>query len=270
MDFPRSTQNDDGMKNPLSAVLAAIVLASACVAPSLASPQACTNLVLTGHPTYAPFAWAAGGTLRGAGIDVVRRLAKDAGVSIEVVNEGSWDAAQSAVKSGKADAIVGLYMTHARLPFFSYVQPAIAPDPSAVVVRAGDPFAYKNWNSLIGKKGAASKGESYGHAFDAFVHDRLTLAQVDGFKGVYAALLEKRADYGLVGYYAAITDAPKTVRIAESNFVTEGLYLAFGKSSPCAARLTPVFAKDIARLAADGTVKRMLAASLAEYTASKH
>jgi len=258
------------MKTSLTAFLGAAVLALSTVAPAFAAaPQPCTKLVLTAHPTYPPVAWASGSTLRGGGIDVVRRLAKDAGVPIVVVNEGSWEAAQSAVKSGKADAIVGLYMTHARLPFFDYVQPAIAPDPSAVVVRAGDPFAYKNWQSLVGKKGAVSKGEAYGHAFDAFMHKSLTVQEVTGFEGVYAALLDKSADYGLVGYYAAITGAPKTIRIAEKNFVTEGLYLAFGKNSACGARLSAVFSKDIARLQKEGIVDRLFDASLKAYTSRR-
>ncbi len=230
----------------------------------------CSNLVLTGHPTYPPVSWATSGTLHGAGIDVVKRLAKDAGVSVTVTNEGSWDAAQAAVKTGKADAIVGLYKTRARMPFFNYVDPAIAQDPSAVLVRAGDPFVYKNWNSLIGKKGAVSAGESYGHAFDAFMQMHLTTLSVTGFGAVYDALLAKRADYGLVGYYAALAEAPPTVRIVESNFVTEGLYLAFSKASPCGPKLSAKFSKDIARLIKAGVVKRYFDASLREYKATKH
>jgi polar amino acid transport system substrate-binding protein len=226
---------------------------------------ACAQLVLTAHPTYPPFAWATNGTLQGAGITIVERLAKDAGVPVKVVNEGSWDAAQQAVKSAKTDAVVGLYRTPARLPYYDYVEPAIAPDPSAVVVRAGEPFTYKDWDSLIGKRGAVSMGEQYGPNFDAFMDAHLTVARVAGFDGVYRALIEKRADYGLVGYYAAITGAPKSIRIAEDNFVTEGLYLAFGKQSPCAARLSPVFSSDIKRLTADGTIKRIFDRAIAQY-----
>ncbi len=257
------------MKISLSALLCATVLALCAVAPAIAAPRACTKLVLTGHPTYPPVAWADGATLHGAGIRVVERLAKDAGIPITVINEGSWDAAQAAVKSGKADAIVGIYRTQARLPFYDYVQPAIAPDPSAVIVRAGNPFVYNGWSSLIGKKGAVSKGEAYGHAFDTFMHERLTMQEVTGFAGVYQALLDKQADYGLVGYYAAIADAPATIHIAEKNFVTEGLYLAFGKGSPCGARLSAAFSKDITRLIAAGTVKQLFDASLEEYKATK-
>lgn len=259
------------MKISLLALPLSVLLSAGTLVPAAAATaQSCARIVLTGHATYPPVSWAAGSTLRGAGISVVERLAKDAGVPIVVVNEGSWDAAQAAVKSGKANAIVGIYRTQARLPFFNYVEPAIAQDPSAVVVRADSRFVYKNWNSLVGKKGAVSKGESYGHAFDAFMHEHLTTQDVTGFGGVYDAVLGKQADYGLVGYYSALAGAPPTIRVAEKNFVTEGLYLAFGKSSPCGARLSAGFSKDIARLAKDGTIERLFNASLAEYTSAKH
>lgn len=257
----------------ISAVVCAIALGVVVMAPSpagAATAGACPRIVLTGHVTYPPVSWADGSTLRGAGILIVQRLAKDAGVPISVVNEGSWDAAQAAVKSGKANAIVGIYLTQARLPFFDYVKPAIAQDPSAIVVRADSRFAYKNWSSLVGKKGAVSKGESYGRAFDAYMREHLTTQDVSGFDGVYRALLEKKADYGLVGYYSAITDAPVGIRIAEKGFVTEGLYLAFGKASPCGAKFSVAFSKDIARLVKDGTVRRLFQAGLTEYKSTKH
>jgi len=244
------------------------VVSSPTLAPAAAAPARCTRLVLTAHPDYPPVAWAHGGTLRGAGIEVVRQLAKDADVPLVITDEGSWAAAQSAVKSGKADAIVGLYRTPKRMEFFDYVQPAIAPDPSAVLARVGEPFSYTGWNSLIGKKGAASHGEAYGDTFDAFMKARLTIQRVSGFSGVYQAVADKSADYGLIGYYAAVTGAPKSIRIVEPNFVTEGLFIAFGKHSACEARLTPTFSKDVKRMIADGTVKRLFAAALAQYKAS--
>lgn len=248
------------MKIMLSVAAYVVALGVVVMAPSpatAATAGSCARIVLTGHVTYPPVSWADGSSLRGAGILIVERLAKDAGVPISVVNEGSWDAAQAALKSGKANAIVGIYLTQARLPFFDYVKPTIAQDPSAVVVRADSRFVYKNWNSFIGEKGAVSKGESYGHAFDAFMRAHLTTQDVSGFDGVYRAVLEKKADYGLVGYYSAITDAPAGIRIAEKGFVTEGLYLAFGKASPCGAKFSSAFSKDIARLVKDGTVQRL-------------
>lgn len=233
-----------------------------------AAVPGCTRLVLTAHPAYPPVAWAHNGTLEGAGIEIVRRLAADNGVPVSVIDEGSWDAAQSAVKSGKADAIVGLYLTKPRQQFFDYVQPAIAPDPSAVVVRDGEAFVYRDWNSLVGKRGAVSEGEQYGHRFDTFMDSKLTMQRVKGFEGVYAAVLSRRADYGLVGYYAAVTGAPRGLRIAEKNFVTEGLYIAFGKHSKCAS-LIPSFSNGVRKLIANGTRDTLFAKALEEYKARR-
>jgi polar amino acid transport system substrate-binding protein len=221
-------------------------------------------MVLTAHTAYPPVAWAHNGSLEGAGIEIVRRLAAANRVKFSVLNEGSWNAAQTAVKSGKADAIVGLYLTTPRRQFFNYVLPAIAPDPSAVVVRRGEPFLYRGWNSLIGKRGAVSEGEQYGRAFDTFMDSKLTTRRVKGFEGVYNALLQHKADYGLVGYYAALTGAPRSIKIAESNFVTEGLYIAFGKSSRCNS-LIPAFSAGVKRMIADGTTKRLFADALRTY-----
>jgi len=254
------------------AFLCALSLGIACaaaVSADSAKRAGCTRLVLTGHPSYPPVAWAAGGTLEGAGIALVRRLAKDADIPIVVVNKGSWAAAQQAVRGGKADAIVGIYLTQERAKFLDYVRPAFAPDPSAVLVRANEHFVYKNWNSLIGKHGAVSAGEVYGARFDAFMHAKLTVRRVNGFAAVYQTIIDKEADYGLAGYYPALTGAPKgKLKIVEPNFVTEGLYLAFGKSSPCSSKLSARFSKDVARLIADGTVKRLMATALSNYLAS--
>jgi polar amino acid transport system substrate-binding protein len=221
-------------------------------------------MVLTAHNAYPPVAWAHNGTLEGAGIEVVRRLAAASGVALSITNEGSWNAAQTAVKSGKADAIVGLYLTGPRQQFFNYVQPAIAQDPSAVVVRRDETFVYRGWNSLVGKRGAISEGEQYGRRFDAFMDSKLTTQRVKGFEGVYSALLQREADYGLVGYYSALTSAPSSIRIAEPNFVTEGLYIAFGKSSRCNS-LIPAFSAGVKRMTTDGTVRKLFADATRAY-----
>ena len=82
---------------------------------------------------------------------------------------------------------------------------------------------------------------------------------------VYAHLAAGRAAYGLSGYYAAVTTAPKSLAIAAPDFVTEGLYLAFGKQSRCVAALTPKFSSGIAAMVANGSIKRIFAAELKRY-----
>jgi polar amino acid transport system substrate-binding protein len=253
------------MRTLLIVLLGVLLTASTPIERTVsAATPGCSRIVLTAHNAYPPVAWAHNGTLEGAGIAVVRRLAAANGVQLSVTNEGSWNAAQTAVKSGKADAIVGLYLTRPRQQFFNYVQPAIAPDPSAVVVRRDESFVYRGWNSLIGKRGAVGEGEQYGRTFDTFMDSKLTTQRVKGFDGVYSALLQRKADYGLVGYYAALTTAPRSIKIAEPNFVTEGLYIAFGKSSRCNS-LIPAFSAGVKRMAASGTTRKLFADAMRAY-----
>ena len=223
-------------------------------------------MILTGHPAYPPVAWAAGSTLEGGGIVVVRRLARDHHVGLKVVNEGTWENAQTAVAHGTADAIVGIYETQQRKSFLNYVHPALAPDPSAVLIRPGEKFVYKNWNSLIGKRGVAGAGESYGPKFDAFAASKLTIVRVATLQDVYQTVIDKKADYGLSGYYAALTSAPNgKIAFATKDFVTEGLYLAFGKQTPCGSALSSAFAAEIQTLRSSGTIDKIFARNLKRY-----
>jgi ABC-type amino acid transport substrate-binding protein len=225
----------------------------------------CTSFVLTGHPAYPPVAWAKGGSLQGGGIDVVRRIAGANGIAVRVVNEGSWDDAQLAVREGRADAIVGIYETPAREVYFDYVHPALAPDPSSVLIRDGEKFNYAGWKSLIGLRGVVGAGESYGPKFDAFLESKLTTYRVATLADVYKELAEGHADYGLSGYYAALTTAPKSIAIAAPDFVTEGLYLAFGKQARCESAFAPKFSSGIAAMVANGSIQRIFAAELKRY-----
>ena len=228
-------------------------------------PAACSSFVLTGHPSYPPVAWKSGSTLTGGGIDVVRRLAQASGVKMNVLARPTWDDAQKAVQDGRADAIVGIYKTQQRLQYYNYLSPALAPDPSAVVIRAGETFVYKNWNSLIGKRGVVGEGESYGTKFDNFLAAKLTTYAVPTLHDVFEQVLAQKAQYGLSGYYTAVTSAPAGIAFASQDFVTEGLYLAFGKQSACGKVLASAFSSGIAKMKSDGTIDRIFARELKRY-----
>jgi polar amino acid transport system substrate-binding protein len=261
------------MKTPNTLVLLAALVASLAGCSSSAptvtvtpvTPAVCTSFVLTGHPSYPPVAWKSGNTLTGGGIDVVARLARASGVKMSVLAQPTWEDAQLAVRDGRADAIVGIYKTKQREVYFDYLTPALAPDPSAVVIRAGEPFDYQNWDSLIGKRGVVGAGESYGSKFDAFLAAKLTTYSVPTLADVFAQVLASKADYGLSGYYTAVTSAPKGIAFASKDFVTEDLYLAFGKQSRCGTALASAFSAGIAQMKSAGTIDRIFARELKRY-----
>lgn len=248
----------------LGALAGALCLAVACVTAP-ASAADCSRLVVTGHPHYAPVSFADGNTLQGGAIELVRRMAQDAGVAVTVLNAGTWEDAQKATEEGKADVIVGIYKTPEREKNLAYVSPSIADDPSSIIVKSDAQLAYKSWSSLIGKKGLVSDGESYGQKFDDFMASKLTVQKVQGFPEMFKALVAGAGDYGLIGYYAAITGAPKdTVKIAVKDFVSEPMYIAFGKNSACRS-LEPAFRKGIRHYVKNGTIDRLWKIGLSDY-----
>ncbi len=90
------------------------LLAVGTVAPAR-TEQACAALVITGHPSYPPVAWAAQGKIVGAAPELVRAIAAKLGVR-EVVSKdyGSWEGAQAAARNGEADVIFGIYKNDER------------------------------------------------------------------------------------------------------------------------------------------------------------
>jgi polar amino acid transport system substrate-binding protein len=73
------------------------------------------QLVITGHPSYQPVAWAAHGKIVGAAPDLVSGIAAKQGVKDVMSKDfGSWEGAQAAARDGKADVIFGIYKTNAR------------------------------------------------------------------------------------------------------------------------------------------------------------
>lgn len=251
-------------KTVLGAIVASLFIATAATAAS-AGTKDCSRIVVTGHPHYAPVSFATGNTLEGGAIALVRRIAQDAGVPVTVLNAGSWEAAQKAAADGTADVIVGIYRTPEREKSLSYIRPAMASDPSSVIVPAAGKLDYKSWSSLVGKKGLVSEGESYGTKFDGYMAKNLTIDKVKGFPALFTALAAGGADYGLIGYYAAVTGAPKDkIKIAAKSFVSEPMYIAFGRNSACRS-LEPAFRKGVRQAIKNGTVDRLWKIGLADY-----
>jgi polar amino acid transport system substrate-binding protein len=145
----------------------------------------CTKIVATGHPQYPAIAYKDGDNIAGAAPMLVGAIAKTLKVPLESKHMGTWEEAQAAARDGKADMIFGIYYNDERATYLDYVKPAFMFDEVVVFVAKDKPFAYKDENDLIGKKGATNQGESYGNDFDAFIKDKLTVARTDGIDDAF-------------------------------------------------------------------------------------
>ena len=239
------------------------LLAVGTVAPAR-TEQACAALVITGHPSYPPVAWAAQGKIVGAAPELVRAIAAKLGVK-EVVSKdyGSWEGAQTAARNGEADVIFGIYKTDERARTLDFIEPPFMTDPVAVVVRKGDGLALAEWSDLKGRKGVTNAGESYGDKFDTFMGSDLTVARADGVDKAFAALLGGQADYLIIGLYPGRDEARRLgivdkVAFLPKELLSSPMYVAFSKQFKCGAALRTGFAADIKAAVDSGLVRQLL------------
>ncbi|MGE4219990.1 MAG: substrate-binding periplasmic protein [Alphaproteobacteria bacterium] len=239
-------------------------LAAALLAPALAFAQgACPSLTVTGHPSYPPVSEAKDGTLVGAAPKLVAAIADRMGVkTVTVKDYGGWDKAQAATRSGEADAIFGIYKNDERAKWLDYVDPPFMMDPVSIVVRKGEGFAFAGWDDLKGRKGVTNAGESFGNKFDAFMAASLTVARADGVDKAFAALMDKRADYLIIGLYPGKLEAEKMGLADKVVFLDKpvdsfGMYVGFSKASKCNA-MKAEFAELLAKGVESGRVDKLI------------
>jgi polar amino acid transport system substrate-binding protein len=230
------------------------------------SDPACAALVITGHPSYQPVAWAAQGKIVGAAPNLVSGIAAHLGVKdVTSKDLGSWERAQAAVRDGEADVIFGIYKNDVRAAYLDYVEPPFMMDPAAIVVRKGAGFTFAEWRDLKGRNGVTNAGESYGDAFDAFMAKELTVARAAGVDKAFAALLAGQADYMIVGLFPGRDEVRKLglsdrVEFLPKELVSAAMYVAFSKRSKCGALRTG-FSAGI-QTAVDGdTIRQLLEAA---------
>ena len=250
-----------------------VLLAATFSASAVHADEICKKIVATGHPDYPVMAFKQGSHIEGAAPLLVGEIAEELNVPFEANYMGSWSEAQSAARAGNADMIIGVYYNDERAKYLDYVEPPFAYDPVVVFVASDKPFKFKGRDDLVGKNGVANEGESFGTTFDAFLKAKLTITRVDGLPAAFDALLSGKADYVIAPYYpgtAQLVRLNKQDKIAslEPPLLSEELFVAFSKKSPCAA-LSPKFGAGIMARTEDGRFQDLVRDVLAEWEVEK-
>lgn len=223
--------------------------------------ERCNALVVTGHPAYPPVAWGSDGKIVGASPELVIKIAKELKVEkVSSVNFGSWEKAQAAIKDGRADIIFGIYKDQERLAYMNYIEPPYMLDPVSIVIRSNEKIQFSEWSDLKGLKGVTNLGESYGNQFDAYIKSNLSVARSNGVAQAFEQLLNKQADYLIIGTYPGKMEANKLKILSKIQFlpkpaVTANMYVAFSKKSKCYAELKDGFSAGIKKALSSGEVK---------------
>ncbi len=257
----------------LPAVFACLFVPALLLAADVAQAQdrSCDRLVITGHPSYPPVAWAEHGKIRGAASALVSTIAEGLGVKHVTSRDfGSWEKAQQAGRNGDADIIFGIYKNDERQGYLTYIEPAFMLDPVAIVVRRGAGFTFATWADLKGRKGVTNSGESYGDKFDTYMDKELIVARVQGVDDAFHALLDGKADYLIIGLYPGRNVARRLgvatkVRFLPQQIDAAKMFIAFSKKSTCYEALKEGFASRLKADVDSGKVDALLAAAQRHY-----
>jgi polar amino acid transport system substrate-binding protein len=244
-------------------VLFAAVALSACDEKSNpTSPDRHSAVIASGHPEWPPIMFQSGSLIDGAGPALLKKILDGAGVAVTFPYTGTWDQVQAKARSGEVDMLVAAYKTTEREGYMLYSD-AYTTDPVAIYVARGKAFPFDSWDVLIGKRGIAMVGDSYGQAFDDFAAARLTLTRATTTTEAFTLLATGQGDYFLYSLYAG-DDFLKKANMASQfeslpKFVAEeNFYITISKNSPYVAAL-PRINQEIAKYKADGTVNALIA-----------
>ena len=201
----------------------------------------CERMVATGNPEYPPYLWRDPKNpqqLIGANADLLKHLAKELGVVVDIIYTGPWSRAQDEVRTGRVDLIAGAFLTLPRLETMDYIHPPFYSTPSVVWVHRGAEFPYAGWEDLRSRTGDTLVNNSFGQQFDAYAKSNLTLEGVSSLTQAFQKLLLGRTDYVLYERYPgqALADSlgmQDDLLVLDPPISSEGLHLTLSHNSAC-------------------------------------
>ncbi len=205
------------------------------------SSRAAEPLLVSGNPEAPPIVWEKSGKLVGVGPEAVSRILGDMQVPFIIKNSGTWKQVQKKAENGAVDLIVSAYKNRDRQHYMMYSVPYLK-SPVVIVVRKGNKFPFTSWNALIGKKGVANTGESFGEKFDTFIHDKLDITYMP-YERAFEMMKLGTADYLVIDLYPAIIyskllNVEDKIEFLDNPATVQQFYMTVSKKSP-ATQLLP-------------------------------
>lgn len=217
----------------------------------LAFAQVCETLVVTGPPNSPPSSWVMDQKLVGASVEFVETVAKAAGITnVENKVFNTWTEALDAARLGHVDLIFSAALSAERERYLNYIRPSYAGQNLYVVVRKGESFPLLKYDDLLGRRGGAGIGESYGGGkFDQFVSKKLKLIRSPNISDSLELLFNNKVDY-VLGYENAINSEIFTKNLLGKLDIVltypsyAETFLALSKRSKCSS-LVATFSAEI-------------------------
>lgn len=226
---------------------------------TLQSAMASQPLVVTGNPEAPPIVWEKRDKLVGVGPEIATRILGSLQVPFTIKPTGSWAQVQENAKNGTVDLVVSAYDNAERRQYMNYSLPYLE-SPVVIVVKRGKSFPFTAWKDLIGKKGVANTGESFGEEFDTFIKDKLDVTYVP-YERAFQMMALDTADYLIVDLYPAIIyskllNAENKVEFLDAPATTQFFHMTISKKSPY-TKLMPQINVQIKAMKKNGDFKKL-------------
>jgi polar amino acid transport system substrate-binding protein len=240
-------------------------LAALTLSSGLSQAQECPTLIITGPPAGAPASWVKEGKLIGAATELVESLALKAGAKkVETRVFATWAEALAATYKGEVDAIFSAGWSEERARYLDYVQPSFGSQFLYVLVKRNNAFQFQKFEDLLGRKGAATLGETYGDGtFGEFVRKDLKLERAPELSKVIDLLLEDKVEF--IFAYENAAYSQMMIRNLGTKLQTLPAYptraetfIAFSKRSKCSGVLRKRLSEQVALANTNHTYRKLL------------
>ncbi len=232
------------------------------VLPRGFATAACERVIVSADPEFPPFAWYDGQILRGASVDIAIQVLDRLRLPYEIRYVGPFPRVLQAARDGTIDLITELKNTPERMDYLAFPSTPIFVNPVAVFTRHDSNLVYRNWEDLIGRRGAITLANKFGGGFDEFLERELTIERPPRIELGFAMLAQQRIDYFVTSYYPGlgymIDSGREAEFVARQPYVTASdNFIGLSRASPCIARLNDID-RVLAELVESGEVQRIV------------
>lgn len=219
-------------------------------------------LISSGNQSYPPSSWQEAEAIVGVAAELTQMIFAELGIKTESKYVGPWKRVQKEAVDGTIDVITTIYKNKEREEYLDYPQTPYMDDPNVIWVWKGKTFPFEKKEDLIGKKGLAVLGDSYGEEFDKFIAEKLTIERASELLMNLKKLQAERGDYMPYGLHSGIIAAKQygydgKLEYLPKPLLSEGMYIAISKKSKFRKYL-PELEKGIRKYKADGTIDRLI------------
>ncbi|MHC6226512.1 substrate-binding periplasmic protein [Pseudomonas sp. X10] len=251
----------------LGRIGAVLACGAALLSPLAMAAGKCERLVATGSPDAPPYSWQDPKDPRhliGANVDLLRQVARELGIAVEVLHAGRREQALEEVRSGRIDLLVDTPLLVSELTALDYVHPPLQLNEYLVWTRHDSPVVYNGPADLQQYQGSISERARLTSAFETFAKEQLKLVPAENLTQAFQKLVLGQVDYVLAGRYAGMAMA-QTLGVSDDLIAQglpldrPGLYLTLSHNSACNdAWLRGQLAKKLTELPISGVSQTVL------------